>query len=73
MSKLPDIPTYEFRVWTLPVGLGSEVLNESDPIEAAYFQEQGVYTLFKDGCHVVVEALKTELVTRIVRSEEPVD
>lgn len=69
---MSDLNTYEFRVWSFPLGIGSKAV-ESEPIEASYFQEQGVYTLFKDAGHVVVEAYKTDLVTRVVRSEEPVD
>lgn len=69
---MSELHTFEFQVWTLPLSHGLEAV-KSPPIEASYFQEQGVYTLFKDSGHVVVEALKTELVTRIVRSEEPVD
>lgn len=69
---MSDLCTYEFNVWTLPLSLATEAV-KSEPVHASYFQEQGVYTLFKDSGHLVVEALKTELVVRIVRSEEPVD
>lgn len=69
---MSDLCTYEFDVWTLPLSLGTDAV-KSGPIHASYFQEQGVYTLFKDDEHVVVEALKTEFVVRIVRSEEPVE
>jgi hypothetical protein len=68
MSKLSDLPLYAFTVHTLePDGLLRE-----GAITASYFQEQGVYTVFKDTEHAVVEAYKTEFVTRIVRTEKPV-
>lgn len=69
---MSDLCTYEFQVWTMPLALQTNEV-KTEPFEAAYFQEQGLYTLFKDAAHVAVSAFKTELVTRIVRSEEPVD
>jgi hypothetical protein len=69
MSKLSDLPTYAFTVHTVDVDLKSQV----GAITASYFQEQGAYTVFKDSEHAVVEAYKTDLVMRIVRTEQPVD
>ena len=71
MSKLPDLPLYAFTVHTMPLieGFPEE---SAGAITAAYFQESGAYTVFKDSEHTVVEAYKTELVTRIVRTEKPV-
>lgn len=71
MSKLPGLPLYAFTVHTLLVGAGA-VEEASGAITAAYFQESGAYTVFKDTEHMVVEAFKTDLVTRIVRTEKPV-
>lgn len=68
MSKLLDLlPTFEFTVYELSLG---GVANEHK-VEAAYFQESGSYTLFKDDVHVVVAAFKTDLVSQVRRSEDP--
>jgi hypothetical protein len=68
MSKLPVLPLYAYTVhWT-----GLDGLTQKAAITASYFQESGVYTVFKDTDHSVVEAFKTECVTRIVRTEKPV-
>lgn len=70
MSKLPSLPVYEFTVHT-GASFGEE---QSHTLTAAYFQESGTYyTVFKDTEHAVVEAYRTDLVKRIVRSERPVD
>lgn len=66
--KVTRLPLYAFTVeWTGLDGLGRE-----GAITAAYFQEQGAYTVFKDPEHTVVEAFKTACVTRIVRTEKPI-
>lgn len=70
MSKTADLATFEFAVHTLAPD-GSWYKHK--PVEAAYFQEQGAFTLFKDAFHIAVAAFRTELVTQIVRSDEPVD
>lgn len=69
MSKAGFLPLYGFTVHTVtPGGLQAE----SGAITAAYFQESGRYTVFKDTEHTVVEAYLTDLVTRVVRTEQPV-
>lgn len=70
MSKLPSLPLYAFTVHTVSPanGLPAELV----ALTAAYFQESGPYTVFKDVDHSVVEAFKTDFVTRIVRTEKPV-
>lgn len=71
MSNAPDLPVYAFTVHMVsPTGLPQE---SSGAITAAYFQESGPYTVFKLADHSVVEAFKTDYVTRIVRTEQPVD
>lgn len=69
MPKAFDMPLYAFTVHT---ALADKTLASSGAITAAYFQEQGAYTVFKDTEHAVVEAFRTDLVTRIVRTEKPV-
>jgi hypothetical protein len=67
-SRMSKLPVYPFTVhWTGLDGLGRE-----GELTAAYFQESGQYTFFKDVDHSVVEAFKTDRVTRIVRAERPV-
>lgn len=67
---MSELPTYAFTVQTLcPANM---LETKSGALRASYFQEQGAYTLFKDTSHTVVEAFRTELVTRIVRTDEPV-
>lgn len=69
MPKAVDsMPTYAFTVYTMEPGIEGD----SGAITAAYFQESGAYTVFKDSEHAVVEAYKTEFVSRIVRTEKPV-
>lgn len=68
MSKLADPRMYKFTVtW-----MGLDGLTQEAVVTAAYFQEAGPYTVFKDVEHAVVEAHKTDLVTRIARAEQPV-
>lgn len=69
MSKLPELPTYEYAVFTQ---MGNAV-PQSHKVFASYFQESGRYTLLKDDIHVVVAAFRTDLVTQIWRSGDPVD
>jgi hypothetical protein len=71
MSKTADLPTFTYTVHTLSTTGGAEF--EHEPVEAAYFQEQGAFTVFKDAFHLSVAAFKTDLVTLILRSDEPVD
>ena len=69
MSKAPDLASYEFTVHTIaPVGMSMEVHR----VTASYFQEERSYTLFKDACHAVVAAHKTDFVAQVVRADEPV-
>ncbi len=67
---MADLATYAFTVHTISPATMTETA--SGALRASYFQEQGAYTLFKDDSHMVVEAFRTELVTRIVRTDEPV-
>lgn len=69
MSKLVGMPMYEFTVYVLE----ERGLLEEYKVVAAYFQESGRYTCIKDADHAVVEAYRTDLVTRIVRTEKPVE
>lgn len=69
MSKMPELPTYEFTVFTQ---MGSAAPQEHTVL-ASYFQESGRYTMLKDDIHVVVAAFRTDLVTTIWRSGDPVD
>lgn len=71
MSKLPDLPTFEYTVGLL--NPASVTVMEADAVLAAYFQESGAYTVFKDDLHTAVAAFRTELVTEIRRSDDPVD
>lgn len=65
MSKLSALPSYVFRVtWSALDGLPRE-----DSVKAAYFQEQGVYTVFKDAEHAAVDSYKTDHVVRIERRD----
>lgn len=68
MSKVSDMPLYAFTVYTTESGIEWD----SGTITAAYFQESGAYTIFKDAEHAVIEAYKTAYVSRIVRTEKPV-
>lgn len=68
MSKPVGMPVYVFTVYTVePTGIEWD----SGMVTAAYFQEAGAYTVFKDAEHAVVEAYKTAYVSRIVRTEKP--
>lgn len=68
MSKLADPRMYTFTVtWT-----GLDGLVQEGTATAAYFQESGPYTVFKDVEHAVVGAYKTDAVVRVVRAEQPV-
>lgn len=70
MSKLSDLPTYEYTVYAL----GADGLpDEAGPIEASYFQEQGSLLLFKDADHVAIEAFKLEHIVRVSRASEPLE
>lgn len=69
-SKVPELPEWEYTVWMFSPGAAPEKV---DGIVAAYFQEQGSLLLFKDAGHTVVEAFRTELVTRVMRGEDPLD
>jgi hypothetical protein len=40
-----------------------------DEFRAAYFQEQGSFTIFKDAAHAVVSAYQTGLVVGVVRED----
>jgi hypothetical protein len=72
MSKLPNLPVYAFTVHTRDQYADGTFKVTTGAITASYFQEQGQYTVFKDTEHAVVEAYRTDLVTRIVRTEKPV-
>lgn len=69
MSKAAFLPLFGFTVHTVNAE-GSP--DELKSLTAAYFQESGRYTVFKDVEHTVVEAFRTDLVTRVVRTEQPV-
>lgn len=69
--KSPELPEWEYTVYLMSVADMS--VEPVKGICAAYFQEQGALLLFKDADHTVVEAFRTELVTRIVRGDELVD
>lgn len=70
MSKLPDLPSYEFVVvLASPV----EMSMEDRTVTSAYFQEERSYTLFKDAGHAVVAAFKTDSVIQVLRAEKPVE
>lgn len=69
--KSPELPEWEYTVHLLDVP--DMAPREVGDIVAAYFQEQGSLTLFKDPEHTVVHAFRTELVTQIVRGDDPVD
>lgn len=69
MSKLPDLPTYEYTVSVLS-SLG---VQEDFLVDASYYQEAGNFTQLKDHSHVVVDAFRTDTVLRVKRSEDPVD
>lgn len=73
MSKLPDLPVYDFDVFVMDVGGVAALDDDQSSVTASYFQESGVYTVFKDTDHSVVKAYKTDLVVLIERSEQPVD
>lgn len=69
--KGPNLPEWEYTVYVLSVS--EPVVEPVKGVIAAYFQEQGALLLFKDADHTVVEAFRTDLVTRIVRGDEPLD
>lgn len=69
MSKLPELPEYEFTV----TRRGMDGLEYANGVLASYFQETGQFTVLKDSGHVVVDAFKTDTVLRIKRSADPVD
>lgn len=68
MSKLPDLPMYEYTVVTQVGNIAYE-----HKVEAAYYQEAGNFTQLKDDGHTVVHAFRTDTVIRVQRSEEPLD
>lgn len=69
-AKSPELPEWDYTVHLLAV---DSMLAEPVEVVAAYFQEQGSLLLFKDADHTVVDAFRTELVTRIARGDESVD
>lgn len=71
MSKLPELSTFEYSVTLISPGSG--LAAAASDVLASYFQESGAYTVFKDDLHTAVAAFRTELVTEIRRSEDPVD
>jgi hypothetical protein len=71
MSKLPELHTFEYIVVLLSPATGMESAAES--VLASYFQESGAYTILKDSLHVPIAAFRTDLVTQIRRSVDPVD
>jgi hypothetical protein len=57
-------PLFNFTViQTTPLGPAAEDCH----LVAAYFTEDGVYTLFKDSRHATVEGFRTDTVLRIIR------
>lgn len=64
MPKGSDIPSYRFQVEIRSL----DGLCEEHTVHSAYFQDAGVYTVFKDADHAVIQAFRTDLVTRIVRT-----
>ena len=65
------LPTHVYTVtFILPDAPGP--LIDKAELAASYFVEEGTLLLFKDTAHAVVEAYKSDLVTRIVRTEKPV-
>jgi hypothetical protein len=67
MSKLPDLPSYEFTVELIDPEDGA--LDELRTVTAAYLQEDRSYTWFKDASHTAVAAYKTAYVVAIVRGQ----
>lgn len=65
MSKLPVLPSCLHKVSTHEV---DGLLGEYEVL-AAYFQETGRFTVFKDDTHAVVDAFRTDTVLRIKRED----
>ena len=59
------IPEYVYEVGLVKPYMG-------DQFKAAYFQEQGTFTIFKDAAHAVVHAYRTDLVASIARKDSSV-
>lgn len=69
--KSPVLPEWDYTVYVVnPLSAVPEVVKG---IEAAYFQQDAALLLFKDSGHTVVQAFRTELVSRVVRGDELVD
>lgn len=66
MPSSPELTQYEFLVSL--VGANGLKMEDQDVL-AAYFQESGRYTVFKDVDHTMVAGFKTDLVTQILRTE----
>lgn len=58
-------PEYVFDVVMLKAGALTE--SYSMPLTAAYFVEDGSYTLFKDKTHAVIAAFKTDFMVFAMR------
>jgi hypothetical protein len=71
LVKGPVLSEWDYAVHVMdPFSMSLEVV---DGIEAAYFQQDGALLLFKDAGHTVVQAFRTDLVSRVVRGVELVD
>lgn len=69
--KSPVLPEWDYTVYVMnPFSMTLEVVED---VEAAYFQQDGALLLFKDAGHTVVQAFRTDLVSRVVRGDELLD
>lgn len=70
-GKPVELPEWDYSVYVMnPFSMTLEVVGD---VEAAYFQQDGALLLFKDAGHTVVQAFRTDLVSRVVRGDELVD
>lgn len=71
LVKSPALSEWDYTVHVMnPFAMELEAV---EGIEAAYFQQDGALLLFKDAGHTVVQAFRTDLVSRVVRGAELLD
>lgn len=69
MAKAAELPLFEYTASSW----GHDGLPRENKVVAAYFQESGRYTVFKDEDHIALLAIRSDLVERIERSVDAVD
>lgn len=65
MSKADSLPSVAHTVRVHDV----DTLVKDYQVQAAYFQETGRFTVFKDDAHAVIDAFRTDTVLRITRGD----